>query len=71
MLAILFLNTPQQRANEFFIHQGYDAEGYPIYKEEAEKMDWPIPLSTHTADYDKDGDLDAYVLTSHHGDFSA
>ncbi|MCB0837550.1 MAG: VCBS repeat-containing protein, partial [Bacteroidetes bacterium] len=61
------LNTPQQRANEFFIHQGYDAEGYPIYKEEAEKMGLAnTGLSTHTAffDYDKDGDLDAYVLTN-------
>lgn len=59
----------EERANLLFIHQGLDKEGIPIFKEEASSFGLDDKgYSTQAAffDYDKDGDLDAYLLTADH-----
>jgi len=51
--------------NQLFINQGVDSDGHPTFKEEAEHYGLDFTgLSTHAAflDYDKDGDLDMYLL---------
>jgi len=55
------------RANELFINQGNKKNGVPVFKEAA--ADYGIDdkgFSTHAAffDYDRDGDLDLYVLNN-------
>jgi hypothetical protein len=54
-----------QSPNLLFINKGLDAEGKPKFQEEAEAYGLAhIGYSTQAAffDYDKDGDLDVYVL---------
>jgi hypothetical protein len=55
------------RANQLFLHQGVDGEGTPIFRESA--TEWGVAdegYSTHAAffDYDRDGDLDLYVVNN-------
>ncbi|MDJ1467355.1 VCBS repeat-containing protein [Xanthocytophaga flava] len=53
------------RANLLYINQGNNAEGVPTFTEEAAKYGIDDKGHTTTAaffDYDKDGDLDLYVL---------
>jgi hypothetical protein len=53
------------RANLLYINQGNNAEGIPTFTEEAAKYGIDDKGHTTTAaffDYDKDGDLDLYVL---------
>jgi hypothetical protein len=55
------------RANELFINQGNRKDGVPVFREAA--ADYGIDnrgFSTHAAffDYDRDGDLDLYVLNN-------
>ncbi|WPP51669.1 VCBS repeat-containing protein [Catalinimonas niigatensis] len=55
------------RQNELFINQGNNEEGMPIFTEEAEAYGLDdMGFSTHAAffDYDKDGDLDVYLLNN-------
>ena len=54
-----------QSPNLLFINKGQDAKGSPIFKEEAEAYKLAnVGFSTQAAffDYDKDGDLDVYIL---------
>lgn len=57
----------RNRANLFFVNQGNDADGIPSFAEQAEQFGIAdTGQTTHSAflDYDKDGDLDLYVLTN-------
>lgn len=59
--------TPEQMKNMLFIHQGIDENGIPSFIESAEKYGVAdTGYSTQAAffDYDKDGDLDMYLLTN-------
>lgn len=53
--------------NDLYINKGVDANGTPIFIEEAEVYNLAkTGFSTHASffDYDKDGDLDAYILNN-------
>lgn len=57
----------EKRHNELFINQGIDENGAPKFKEMAKIYGVAdYGLSTHSAffDYDKDGDLDMYLLNN-------
>lgn len=57
----------KDRANSLFINQGLDPSGIPTFKEEAHAYgvdDKGYSQNAAFFDYDKDGDLDLYVLTN-------
>jgi hypothetical protein len=56
-----------QRANSLFINKGVDKKGIPVFKDEAKQYgiaDKGYSQNAAFLDYDKDGDLDLYVLTN-------
>ncbi|MBT34561.1 MAG: RNA-binding protein [Thalassobius sp.] len=63
------LGTDASRKNSFYINQGISEDGQPVFKDMATETGLAdIGYSTQAAffDYDKDGDLDAYILTAYH-----
>ncbi|MEN7548504.1 VCBS repeat-containing protein [Rapidithrix thailandica] len=61
----LYDHNPAIRKNKLYIHQGNTPEGIPVFKEMAEEYGLADDHRTRHAtffDYDKDGDLDVYVL---------
>ncbi len=57
--------APHRRKNELFINLGNDAKGTPHFKEQAEEYGLADTSYTNQAaffDYDKDGDLDVFML---------
>ncbi|PSR54946.1 RNA-binding protein [Adhaeribacter arboris] len=59
--------NPRDRANMLFVNQGNNANGEPVFKDLASQYGIAdTGYSTNAAffDYDRDGDLDLYVLTN-------
>lgn len=59
------LKDPNKRRNELLINKGANASGIPIFENQAKKYGLDIPnFTTQTTffDYDKDGDLDMFLL---------
>ena len=57
--------NPEHRKNELYINQGISDKGVPEFVEEANKSGLDLPHYTTQAaffDYDKDGDLDMFLL---------
>ncbi len=57
----------EKRENLLFVNQGIDGEGVPIFKEMARKYgiaEQGNSMGATFFDYDKDGDLDLYVLNN-------
>ena len=55
----------EKRRNELYVNQGNDANGIPVFEEQAKKYQLDSPaFSTQAAffDYDKDGDLDMFLI---------
>src|SRR5690349_14183775 len=60
-------DEPEARANSLFINQGNGTDGLPVFKDEARAYgvdDKGYSQNAAFFDYDKDGDLDLYVLTN-------
>lgn len=59
------LKDPNKRKNELLVNLGIDSEGKPKFENQAEQYGLDIPDFTTQAtffDYDKDGDLDMFLL---------
>ncbi len=59
--------NPQERKNLLYINQGLNAEKLPFFKEMAEEYhlaDTSYSVHSTFFDYDNDGDLDMYLLTT-------
>ena len=57
--------SPEARANQLFINQGVDPNGKPVFTEKAVEYGLNSPATSTQAtffDYDKDGDLDMFLL---------
>ena len=62
-----FSASPKQRTNLLYVHQGLDKKGNPIFKEEATAYglaDDGFSTQAYFFDYDKDNDLDVYLVTN-------
>ncbi|WP_266367564.1 VCBS repeat-containing protein [Tellurirhabdus rosea] len=56
---------PEKRKHQLYINDGPDAKGIPHFSEQAEKYGLDSPATSTQAtffDYDRDGDLDAFLL---------
>ncbi|MFL5604968.1 MAG: FG-GAP repeat domain-containing protein, partial [Gemmatimonadaceae bacterium] len=61
------IGEPARRANELWINQGVDAKGVPTFKEMAKEYgvaDEGYSTQAVFLDYDRDGDLDLFVINN-------
>src|SRR5690606_19831821 len=59
------LKDSSERANMLFIHKGLDANGVPVFEDQARSYgvdDKGYSQNAAFVDYDQDGDLDLYLL---------
>src|SRR5688572_2069871 len=59
--------SPDRRGNELWIHQGLDADGVPTFRELAAQYgvaDQGYSIHSAFLDYDRDGDLDLFVINN-------
>jgi hypothetical protein len=62
-----FRKDALQRTNLLYINQGNNKDGIPVFKEEAAAYglaDKGLSTQAYFFDYDKDGDLDCYLVTN-------
>ena len=62
-----FTNDAQRRTNLLYINKGMDKDGIPVFKEEAAAYglaDTGFSTQAYFFDYDRDGDLDMYLVTN-------
>ncbi len=62
-----FTKNAARRTNLLYINQGLDKNGIPVFKEEASAYgiaDTGFSTQGYFFDYDKDGDLDLYLVTN-------
>lgn len=60
-------SDPAKRVNSLFINTGINEQGIPVFQDKAKEFGVEEPGYSQNAaflDYDKDGDLDLYVLTN-------
>jgi hypothetical protein len=63
-------NDSTKRANSLFINTGLNEQGIPVFKDMAKEFgveEFGYSQNAAFLDYDKDGDLDLYVLTNYVG----
>ncbi|WP_373495738.1 VCBS repeat-containing protein [Aquiflexum sp.] len=66
-ISTAMVKDKSNRKNLLYVHQGLDENGIPKFKEEAEKYGIADPGNSMGAaffDYDRDGDLDLYVMNN-------
>lgn len=66
-VAATFLEDSLRRRNLLYINEGLNEEGIPVFKEMADQYgiaDTGYSTQGYFFDYDKDGDLDLYVVTN-------
>lgn len=66
--------APELRRNELYINQGNNTEGVPVFREKAAQYGLDLPAYSTQAlffDYDRDGDLDCYLLNHSIEDFQS
>jgi len=66
--------TAEMRRNQLFVNQGNDDEGVPVFEDQAAKYGLDLPTYSTQAlffDYDRDGDLDCYLLNHSIEDFQS
>ena len=62
-----FTKDAQRRTNLLYINKGLDKDGVPVFKEEAAAYglaDTGFSTQAYFFDYDRDGDLDMYLVTN-------
>jgi hypothetical protein len=60
-------NDPSRRRNLLYVNQGLNADGIPVFKEMAKEYglaDSSYSVQAAFADFDNDGDLDMYLVTT-------
>lgn len=63
----LIKNNSGRQTNFLYINQGVNKDGIPVFKEEAEAYglaDASVCIQANFFDYDRDGDLDMYLLNT-------